>query len=87
MTITLNGTTENPWEHYGLTHNPFPQLESHKYLAGEGQIALLDSKPLTGPDDIRERLEGFSEEFIELCMSNFKPGYRIKFTIKFPEDK
>lgn len=83
MTITLNGTDENRWHRMGMKCNPFPQLAIAEFDKFEMQINWLDGDPLTGPDDIRERLNGFSEQFIKLCIENFKPGERTKFKVKF----
>jgi hypothetical protein len=84
LRVTLNGTERNPWHTYGLRQNPFPQLGKAEYHAGERQLASLDGDPLRGPHDIRARLRGFSEEFIELCIAQFRPGRRVSFTVVFP---
>lgn len=85
MTVTINGTDSNRWNRLGMTQNPFPQLGKSEYDIGEMQIASLDADPVTGPDDIRQRLRGFSDEFIEGCISRYTPGERVRFTISFPD--
>lgn len=82
--VTINGTTENPWGRYGLTCNPFPQLAKAEFSRGERQIASLDGDPVTDEADLRERLAGFSAEFIELCVSQYQPGQRVRFAVTFP---
>jgi len=85
ITVRLNGTSENPWWPMGFMQNPFPQIAKAEYDQGERQIASLDGEPIKDANDIRERLKGFTEEFIEYCIARFKPGERVAFTISFPD--
>lgn len=85
MRITLNGTDKNPWHKMNLKQNPFPQIARAEYNDAERQINSLDGDPLKGPEDIRKRLKGFSEELIELCIKHYQPGKRVRFSITFPE--
>jgi hypothetical protein len=83
--VRLNGTNKNSWHKMGLKQNPFPQLGKAEYDAGERQINSLDGDPIKDANDIRQRLKGFSEEFIEGCVARFKPGKRVEFLVNFPE--
>jgi hypothetical protein len=86
LTVRLNGTDTNPWHKLYLTQNPFPQIAKHEFMAGEMAINSLDGDPLTGPEDIRRRLRGkVSDEFIELCVQQFKPGEHVIFEVYFDE--
>lgn len=86
LTVRLNGTTSNKWvELYGLKHNPFPQIGKAELMPLERKLAALDGDPIKDEDDLRKRLEGCSEEFIEGCCRRFKPGERVEFDITFPE--
>jgi hypothetical protein len=85
LIVKLNGTNENPWHRMNLTQNPFPQIPRAELMAAMTQLASLDGDPLTGPDDIRSRLTGWSDEFIELCVAKFKPGELVEFSITFPD--
>lgn len=84
--VRLNGTNENPWHRFGLLCNPFPQIAKAEYMAGEAAIAALDGDPLSGPEDIRNRLRGWvSDELIELCVAQFRPGEHVAFEVTFEE--
>jgi hypothetical protein len=85
--VTLNGTGVNPFYKMGLRMNPFPQIARGEVDAAMWQLNSLDAEPITGPDDIRSRLAGWSEEFIQLCIEQFKPGERHSFTVTFPDYK
>jgi hypothetical protein len=87
LVVTINGTDTNPHLRYGLRVNPFPQLGKAEYTAAERQVASLDGDPVLGPEDIRARLAGFSEEFIKLCCDRFQPGKRVRFLVTFPEER
>jgi hypothetical protein len=84
LTVRINGTDKNPWHKMGLKCNPFPQIGKAEYDAAELTLAELDGDPVTGPEDIRKRLRGFSPEFVELCVANFRPGERVAFDVTFP---
>jgi len=89
LKVSLNGTGDNPFQRYGLHCNPFPQLGRGKeFDPFERRVAQLGGAPI--PHDayqayIREKLEGFSEEFVELCIARFVPGEYVTFRIVFPE--
>lgn len=70
---------------YGLRQNPFPQLGRAEW--DETAINSLDGEPIRDIQDIAERLQGFSQEFIELCQRNFLPGERVSFQVVFPEEE
>ena len=86
--VFLNGTSVNPYHALGFTRNPFPQLGRAEYDAAERQISLLGADPIppVGAEDyIRKTLAGFTSEFIELCVRNYKPGELAVFEVEFPE--
>jgi len=84
--VIINGTEDNVWLRWNLRHNPFPQesLARAEWAAAAQQIASLDGEPVRSPQDIRDRLKGFSPEFIEGCISRWQPGQRTQFTVRFP---
>ena len=86
LKVTINGTGKNPWHRFGLSKNPFPQLGKAEWVSGEMQVASLDGDPVTGPEDIRARLSGFSAEFVNLCVNNWEPGKRVRFLVTWPDD-
>jgi hypothetical protein len=83
LIVKINGTDKNPWHKLGMKSNPFPQLAIAEFDKAEMQLNSLDGDRVTGPEDIRERLKGFSEEFIKLCIDKYKPGERVSFAVKF----
>lgn len=85
VTVRLNGTNENPWHKFGLTQNPFPQIAKAEYMRGMMQLNSLNGDPIKSPEDIRQRLAGCTEEFIELCVSQFKPGVIAMFDAVFDD--
>jgi hypothetical protein len=85
VTIRLNGTDTNPWHKMGLKQNPFPQMAKAEYAGADMLIASLDGEPIKDEDDLRKRLTGCSQQFIDLCVQNFKKGERTSFEISFPE--
>jgi hypothetical protein len=86
ITVTLNGTNENPWYRLGVRCNPFPQIAKCEWDAGQRALNELDGDPLAGPQDIRTRLDGkVSRELIELCVAQFIPGQRVEFNFTFEE--
>jgi hypothetical protein len=83
--VRLNGTNENPWHKFSLTCNPIGKAE---WDAGQRALASLDGDPLLGEEDIRARLKGrVSNELIELCVSQFKPGKRVEFEFWFDDEE
>jgi hypothetical protein len=84
LRVTLNGTDANPWHRFGLKLNPFPQIARAELTGAMRQLASLDGDPIRDEADLRARLRGWSEEFIEACLANFKPGKRTRFVVSFP---
>lgn len=87
LVVKINGTDKNPWHKMGMKSNPFPQLAIAEFDKAEMQVNSLDGDPITSPEDIRERLKGFSESFIQLCIDHYKPGERITFAVRFRRSK
>jgi hypothetical protein len=88
LTVRLNGTGENPYHQFGLTCNPFPQLGVNQW--DERPLQKLGGDPI--PHDnaeayIRETLKGFSQDFVDLCVSQFRPGKYIEFEVTWMEGK
>jgi len=81
--VSLNGTDKNPFTQLGLTQNPFPVIAKGGYESSNATLADLGARPIKDSDDIRCRLEGWSNEFIELCISNFVAGEITKFTVEY----
>lgn len=84
LKVRLNGTSENGWHQFGLTQNPFPQIAKYELMHAMDQLNSLDGDPLKGPDDIRNRLKGWSQEFIDLCIERFKAGEQVNFIVEGP---
>jgi hypothetical protein len=87
MVVTINGTGVNPWHRLGLRCNPFPQIGRAETDAAERQVASLDGDPVTGEADIRARLAGFTPEFIDGIVAQWRPGERVRFTVTFPDTR
>jgi hypothetical protein len=85
ITVRLNGSRVNPWARWGLKQNPFPQIARAEYARAMKQLNSLDGEPITCANDIRERLRGCTDEFIEGCITRFVPGERVLFDVEFPE--
>ncbi len=88
LKVQLNGTDHNPWLKFGVTQNPFPQIARTETAALCIRLQALGGNPI--PHDraaeyIREKLAGFSDELIELCIQNFRPGEYTIFTVEFPD--
>ncbi len=84
LRVVLNGTSINPFLKYGLTMNPFPQIPKAELMQAMMQLNRLAADPIPMNDYaryIREKLSGWSDEFIDLCISNFVPGERSTFTV------
>jgi hypothetical protein len=85
--VVLNGTHHNPYESLGLSRNPFPAVADASLPAGvEDTLADLGSRPIVGWEDIRTRLAGWSTEFVQLCLSEYKPGRVVRFKVTFDDD-
>lgn len=87
LRVALNGTDTNPWHKYNLRQNPFPQIASAETDHAMRQLNSLDGEPIKGPQDIRDRLEGWTDEFIEGCIERFEPGKRVRFIVEFPGEE
>jgi len=85
ITVTLNGSNDNPWHGIGLNANPFPQIARAEFAGANRMLRELDSEPLKSADDIRRILNGCDQAFIDLCVQQFKPGERIAFQVEWPE--
>lgn len=85
ITVRINGTDENPWAKMNLRQNPFPQIPKAEYETANRQLNSLDGEPVRGEADIRARLQGWTEEFIQACLANYVPGERTQFTVSFPD--
>jgi hypothetical protein len=86
ITVTLNGTSENPYHKLGMRRNPFPQIARAEFNAADRMLAQLDAEPLNGPEDIRRILAGCDADFIELCCKQFKKGERVRFLVYWPKE-
>lgn len=84
LKVELNGTSVNPFHKMGLTQNPFPQIASAELSGSCLHLQKLGADPIPNADYIRKHLEGrMSQEFIELCCEQFKPGELVSFEIEF----
>lgn len=83
LTVVLNGTNENPYHRLGLTQNPFPQIAKYEWLASERCLAKLGGDPIPNEAYIRETLQRFSPEFVDLCCKKFQPGKLVRFDVEF----
>ena len=90
MIVTLNGTETNPYHKMGLKINPFPILGRAQY--NDTPIRLLGANPISeeakrlgiSPTDyIKGVLQGFSQEFVDLCCDRYRPGKLVKFEVSF----
>lgn len=83
LSIALNGTDENPYHRMGLKQNPFPQLGMQEYDGICLHLQKLGADPIPDIDFIKNHLNGWSEEFIDLCCRMFKKGEMIEFEVSF----
>lgn len=88
LRVVLNGTDVNPFHKMGLRCNPFPQIAKAEYEAACIRMQELGGDPI--PKDrpheyIRERLDGFDPEFVELCCKSYRPGEMVRFMVEFEE--
>lgn len=84
--VTLNGTAENPYRRFGLTHNPFKQVTAPFIPTWAVQLlADLESRPITDSSDLAARLEQCTPEFRRLCLSQFTPGQAVTFHITWED--
>lgn len=85
--VKLNGTNVNPYERWGLTQNPFPQAggASYESLHGCLQMQALGGKPIPNVQYIRDTLQDCSQEFIDLCCSQYRVGEIVEFSVEWPE--
>lgn len=82
LRVVLNGTDTNPHHKWGLTQNPFPQLGMAQHDAACLRLQSLGGDPIPNVEYIREKLKDyFTDEFIDLCCREFKPGEMVKFHV------
>jgi hypothetical protein len=84
--VSLNGTETNPFNKLGLTQNPFGQVNKGETDEAERRLNSLGAEPIPSENSeayIREKLAGFSPEFVDLCVNNYRPGKMIKFKVKW----
>lgn len=81
--VELNGTDKNPWHLMGLTQNPFPQEAKHEVAAHMLALQSLGGDPIPDIAYIEKRLEGWSEEFVQMCCDRFVPGKMVKFDVRW----
>jgi hypothetical protein len=82
--VYLNGTNENPYHRFGLLRNPFPYIAKSEFGGFNKILADLAANPIKDADDLRARMKGCSQEFIDGCVERFRPGELVKFEIEFP---
>lgn len=94
MIVKLNGTTKNLYRKLGLKMNPFPILGKAEY--NDAPIRLLEANPIpeeakrlgiTSSQYISGVLQGFSQEFIDLCCDRYRPGKLVEFEVSFPGEE
>lgn len=82
--VKLNGTDQNPWHKYGLKANPFPQVAKYEYVGACMRMQSLGADPIPNVEYIRERLKGFSPEFVNVCCERFQKGRMVQFEVEYP---
>lgn len=83
--IVLNGTDENPYLKLGFTQNPFPAIPKDEFAVANRIVADLEANPIKDEIDLRKRLQGCTEEFINGCILRFKKGMKVTFEIEWPD--
>lgn len=83
--VSLNGTDANPYHKQGLTQNPFPQFAEHGYDAQCLHLQKLGGDPIPNKQYIRDHLEGWDKEFVDLCCKLFKKGEYVEFNVTWNE--
>jgi len=87
--VALNGTDVNPYHGFGLTANPFPQFGDKQLDTADINLRKLAADPIphNGYEEyIRSVLQGWSEEFIQLCIKQFEPGKYVRFSVEWKGD-
>ena len=84
VTVRLNGTDTNPFERMGLRSNPFGQISKAEFAGADALLNDLHARPIKDEADLRERLVGCTQEFIDLCVNQFRPGEIARFTVEMP---
>ena len=87
LSVTLNGTDINPFHIYGLSQNPFPSVAKYEYLPYILHLQKLGGDPISDTDYIRQHLQGWEPEFIELCCQKFEKGKYIRFEYTFEDGR
>jgi hypothetical protein len=85
LKVVINGTDVNPYEKMGLRQNPFPQIPKAELDSAMVQLNRLAAEPIKDAGQIRAILQGWTPEFIELCIRQFKPGVMVTFSVTIPE--
>lgn len=86
IVIRLNGTSENPYARWGMSHNPFPQIAKYEHTASIIALQKLGGEPI--PHDryeqyIRKMLRGlWTDEFIDRVVKAFRPGEYLTLSVK-----
>lgn len=80
--VDLNGTGENPYARWGLSQNPFPQIASAETDMHLRHLAKLGAEPIPDADYIRHHLKGWSQEFIDLCIRQYRQGEYVSFNVE-----
>lgn len=84
VTVSINGTDENPFARWGLRCNPFPQIAEAEFVTGCMRLNELAAGPVRSTGQIRQILAGFSAEFVELACEKYKPSERVTYVVEFP---
>jgi len=79
--VALNGTSFNRYQELKLKFNPFPQIADAHYTQACLRLQELGGEPIPDVDYIRQKLKGFSDEFVDLCCRNFKKGEYVEFIV------
>ncbi len=84
LKVTLNGLSSNPYHAWGFTQNPFPQIAKAELGGAMSALNRLAAEPIpqaTAEQHIRTILTGFSDEFVQLCISQYRPNTRVTFIV------
>jgi hypothetical protein len=88
LTVELKGTRENPYRRLGLQQNPVPQDGATPERAQQClRMQSLGGDPIPSHCAevyIRQRLHGWSEEFVQACLRAYRPGEYVRFTVLWP---
>jgi hypothetical protein len=82
--VVLNGTTANPYQALGLARNPFPASPRSEHARNNDTLSDLATRCIVNTADLRERLRGWSPEFVALCVAQYRKGQVIRFRVSYP---